>query len=63
MVMDHVKRCVDGALNMLVEDLGEHACAWIHNKDSSTCTLGILSLSEAPSQDDVVKKALKQVVR
>lgn len=34
---------------MLVEDLGEYAWAWIHNKDSSTCTLGMLSLSEDPS--------------
>ena len=60
--MDHVKRCLDGALNVLVQALGEHAWAWIHNKDSSTCTLGILSLNESPIQDDIVQKALKQGV-
>ena len=47
---------------MLVEALGEHAWAWIHNKDHSTCTLGILALNEVPSQDDVVQKAQKQGV-
>ena len=62
MVMDLVKRCIDGALNMLVEALDEHAWAWIHNKDSYTYTLGILSLSKDPSQDDIVQKALKQGV-
>ena len=62
MVMDHLKWCIDGTLTMLVEALGKHGWSWIHNRDSSTCTLGILSFSEVPSQDDIVKKALKQGV-
>ena len=62
MVMDHVEWCIDGTLTMLVEALGKYAWSWIHNRDSYTCTLGILSLSEDSSQDDVVQKALKQGV-
>ena len=60
--MDHVEWCIDGTLTMLVEALGKNAWSWIHNRDSFTCTLVILSLSEAPSQDDVVQKEQKQGV-
>ena len=60
MVMDHVERCIDGTLIMLVQALSKHAWSWIYNRGSSTCTLGILSLSEAPNQYDVVQKALNK---
>ena len=62
MVMDHVDEILmEPLLCWWKPSVNMHGHGSIH-RDHSTCTLGILSLNESPSQDDVMQKSLKQGV-